>query len=106
MGPPLPAPPFPRPPLQPSSRTCANFAQACLASGDQASQLPQLRSEVKELIKFVALNYLGVVKAVKKRNKHHKVSGGMGFPRGRKGAAPIASRKRGALCAHPWAGLR
>lgn len=37
-----------------------------------AQQLKELRVEVQELIKFVALNYLAVVKAIKKRNRHLK----------------------------------
>ncbi|KAG2422865.1 hypothetical protein HXX76_015697 [Chlamydomonas incerta] len=36
------------------------------------AQLTGLRTEIKELIKFVALNYLAVVKAIKKRNRHLK----------------------------------
>ncbi|KXZ54403.1 hypothetical protein GPECTOR_5g59 [Gonium pectorale] len=35
-------------------------------------ELTSLRSEIKELIKFVALNYLAVLKAIKKRNRHLK----------------------------------
>jgi SPX domain protein involved in polyphosphate accumulation len=38
-----------------------------------AEELHLLRTEVQELIKFVALNYLAVVKAIKKRNRHLKV---------------------------------
>lgn len=36
------------------------------------AQLTGLRAEIKELIKYVALNYLAVVKAIKKRNRHLK----------------------------------
>lgn len=39
-------------------------------AGSSSVQLKQLRSDIKELIKFVALNYLAVVKAIKKRNRH------------------------------------
>lgn len=38
-----------------------------------AEQLSELRSQIRQLIKFVALNYLAVVKAIKKRNRHCKV---------------------------------
>lgn len=38
-----------------------------------AQQLSELRSQIRQLIKFVALNYLAVVKAIKKRNRHCKV---------------------------------
>ncbi|KAG2489703.1 hypothetical protein HYH03_011810 [Edaphochlamys debaryana] len=34
------------------------------------AELTALRAEIQELIKFVALNYLAVVKAIKKRNRH------------------------------------
>ena len=34
--------------------------------------LKAMRSEVQELIKYVALNYLAVVKSIKKRNRHLK----------------------------------
>jgi Dullard-like phosphatase family protein len=34
--------------------------------------LKAMRSEVQELIKYVALNYIAVVKAIKKRNRHLK----------------------------------
>lgn len=33
-----------------------------------------MRMQVQDLIKFVALNYLAVVKAIKKRNRHLQVS--------------------------------
>lgn len=39
----------------------------------QAQRLKEVQSEIQELIKFVALNYLAVVKAIKKRNRHLKV---------------------------------
>jgi SPX domain protein involved in polyphosphate accumulation len=42
---------------------------------NSSAELSELRCEVQELIKFVALNYLAVVKAIKKRNRHLKVSG-------------------------------
>ena len=47
----------------PSRNTAASISQ----------ELNQMRGEVQELIKFVALNYLAVVKAIKKRNRHLKV---------------------------------
>lgn len=52
------------------------FSQLLLANTATSSsaKLHQLNSEIKELIKFVALNYLAVVKAIKKRNKELKVS--------------------------------
>lgn len=37
------------------------------------ARLARVRGEIQELIKFVALNYLAVVKAIKKRNRHFKV---------------------------------
>jgi hypothetical protein len=40
-----------------------------------AADLASIQKEIKELIKFVALNYLAVVKAIKKRNRHLKVGG-------------------------------
>ena len=46
-----------------------------------SSDLAQLRLEVQELIKFVALNYLAVVKAIKKRNRHLRVGAGAGARR-------------------------
>lgn len=36
------------------------------------SGLSALRAEIKDLQKYVALNYLAVVKAIKKRNRHLK----------------------------------
>ncbi|GLI62617.1 hypothetical protein VaNZ11_005280 [Volvox africanus] len=42
------------------------------SGGGSAQQLSVVRAEIKELIKFVALNYLAVVKAIKKRNRHLK----------------------------------
>jgi len=41
-----------------------------------AQALAQVRGDISALIKFVALNYLAVVKAIKKRNRHFKVSFG------------------------------
>ncbi|WIA08413.1 hypothetical protein OEZ85_007851 [Tetradesmus obliquus] len=41
-----------------------------------SEQLSALRDEIRQLIKFVALNYLAVVKAIKKRNRHCKVTFG------------------------------
>jgi hypothetical protein len=38
-----------------------------------SKQLAELRTQIRQLIKFVALNYLAVVKAIKKRNRHCKV---------------------------------
>lgn len=50
----------------------ATLRALCNGSGACAGlqQLTQLRTEIKELIKFAALNYLAVVKAIKKRNRH------------------------------------
>ena len=52
------------------------FIQAAMR--DQAdcppSKLASLRSELTELRKFVVLNYIAVIKAAKKRNRHLKVS--------------------------------
>lgn len=45
--------------------------------GPSLQALSVLQAEVKELIKFVALNYLAVVKAIKKRNKNMKVGRAM-----------------------------
>jgi SPX domain protein involved in polyphosphate accumulation len=42
-------------------------------SANSSAELSELRCDVQELIKFVALNYLAVVKAIKKRNRHLKV---------------------------------
>ena len=40
-------------------------------AGDVArSELPQLRAEITDLRKFAVLNYVAVIKAVKKRNRH------------------------------------
>ncbi len=47
-------------------------AQALL-SGGGIGRLDEVRAEVQALTKFVALNYVAVVKAVKKRNRHLKV---------------------------------
>jgi hypothetical protein len=46
------------------------------SSSLDAEQLSELRGQIRQLIKFVALNYLAVVKAIKKRNRHCKVSWG------------------------------
>ena len=45
---------------------------ADLGSDRQASSA-QLRSEVTDLRKFVVLNYIAVIKAFKKRNRHLQV---------------------------------
>ncbi len=37
------------------------------------AQLTMLRSELTDLRKFVVLNYIAVIKAAKKRNRHLKV---------------------------------
>ncbi|KAG2452881.1 hypothetical protein HYH02_002225 [Chlamydomonas schloesseri] len=51
----------------------ATLATLCSNNGTSTvAQLTGLRAEIKELIKFVALNYLAVVKAIKKRNRHLK----------------------------------
>ena len=55
----------------PSSASLVPSGNSTAASISQ--ELTQLRGEVQELIKFVALNYLAVVKAIKKRNRHLKV---------------------------------
>ncbi|KIZ04779.1 hypothetical protein MNEG_3173 [Monoraphidium neglectum] len=47
------------------------LAAAGAATRD-ARALAQVRSDISALIKFVALNYLAVVKAIKKRNRHFK----------------------------------
>ena len=48
--------------------------QATLQGGAiTRTQLSLLRTEIQELIKYVALNYIAVVKAIKKRNRHLKV---------------------------------
>ncbi|KAJ9513226.1 hypothetical protein QJQ45_029513 [Haematococcus lacustris] len=56
----------------------AELLERTLASlrKDHSQELEELRSDVQELIKFVALNYLAVVKAIKKRNRHLKESFG------------------------------
>jgi RNA polymerase II subunit A small phosphatase-like protein len=58
----------------------AGALEAALAQHTDASspaltteQLTALREQIRQLIKFVALNYLAVVKAIKKRNRHCKV---------------------------------
>ena len=38
--------------------------------GRAGAALPALRAEVTDLRKFVVLNYVAVIKAVKKRNRH------------------------------------
>ena len=38
------------------------------------AKLASLRSELTDLRKFVVLNYIAVIKAVKKRNRHLKVT--------------------------------
>ena len=53
----------------------APLLQAALSGvpSNGAAGLAAIQREIKELIKFVALNYLAVVKAIKKRNRHLKV---------------------------------
>lgn len=51
----------------------AALAQQVSDSSPDSKQLSELRSQIRQLIKFVALNYLAVVKAIKKRNRHCKV---------------------------------
>lgn len=53
----------------------AGLAQQTSCSSPDAQQLSELRAQIRQLIKFVALNYLAVVKAIKKRNRHCKVGG-------------------------------
>lgn len=48
------------------------------AQQDGQSSLAQFRSEVTDLRKFVVLNYIAVIKAFKKRNRHLQV---MCFPK-------------------------
>jgi RNA polymerase II subunit A small phosphatase-like protein len=60
---------------------CCLFLQVTLSQHSTAAalsseQLSALRDEIRQLIKFVALNYLAVVKAIKKRNRHCKVTFG------------------------------
>lgn len=43
------------------------------AQQDGQSSLAQFRSEVTDLRKFVVLNYIAVIKAFKKRNRHLQV---------------------------------
>jgi RNA polymerase II subunit A small phosphatase-like protein len=50
----------------------ATLAQHSSAAALSSEQLSALRDEIRQLIKFVALNYLAVVKAIKKRNRHCK----------------------------------
>lgn len=55
---------------------CLQASLASLTAGPRAASpqaLAALQAEVKELIKWVALNYLATVKAIKKRNKNMKV---------------------------------
>jgi len=47
--------------------------QQTSCSSPDSKQLSELRTQIRQLIKFVALNYLAVVKAIKKRNRHCKV---------------------------------
>lgn len=72
----------------------AALRQAVSAAGGVAgacgvAALTRLRSDIRELIKFVALNYLAVVKAIKKRNRHLRVRrrGAAGTSRWRRGVA-------------------
>jgi hypothetical protein len=51
----------------------AGLEQQMSCSSPDAKQLSGLRTQIRQLIKFVALNYLAVVKAIKKRNRHCKV---------------------------------
>ena len=53
----------------------ALFLQAVLADSEHDSQswFAQFRAEVTDLRKFVVLNYIAVIKAVKKRNRHLQV---------------------------------
>lgn len=44
------------------------------AQGTGDSSYAQFRSEVNDLRKFVVLNYIAVIKAFKKRNRHLQVS--------------------------------
>eukprot|EP00879_Flechtneria_rotunda_P009513 GHRR01009957.1.p1 GENE.GHRR01009957.1~~GHRR01009957.1.p1 ORF type:complete len:595 (+),score=267.24 GHRR01009957.1:898-2682(+) len=71
----------PAAPHSPSSCRMVNAApclQAALAQHAVSlalltpDQLAALRADIRQLIKFVALNYMAVVKAIKKRNRHCK----------------------------------
>jgi len=57
-----------------SERAAASEATFSVCQQDsspvRAQTLTELRADVQELIKYVALNYLAVVKAIKKRNRH------------------------------------
>jgi hypothetical protein len=55
----------------------AGLEQQMSCSSPDAKQLSGLRAQIRQLIKFVALNYLAVVKAIKKRNRHCKVIDGL-----------------------------
>lgn len=44
------------------------------ARGTSDSSYAQFRSEVNDLRKFVVLNYIAVIKAFKKRNRHLQVT--------------------------------
>lgn len=44
------------------------------AQGTGDSSYAQFRSEVNDLRKFVVLNYIAVIKAFKKRNRHLQVT--------------------------------
>eukprot|EP00798_Chlamydomonas_sp_ICE-L_P022504 gene22504-29630_t len=44
--------------------------ETSLPSTEDRIQLAALRAEIQELIKYVALNYVAVVKSIKKRNRH------------------------------------
>jgi RNA polymerase II subunit A small phosphatase-like protein len=54
----------------------ATLSQHSSAAALSSEQLAALRDEIRQLIKFVALNYLAVVKAIKKRNRHCKATFG------------------------------
>ncbi|KAF8072557.1 PSR2 [Scenedesmus sp. PABB004] len=54
----------------------AALGELAAAAPPSAEALDGLRAQIRELIKFVALNYLGVVKAIKKRNRHARVAFG------------------------------
>ncbi|KAF6263587.1 hypothetical protein COO60DRAFT_376205 [Scenedesmus sp. NREL 46B-D3] len=54
----------------------ATLSQHSSPAALSSQQLSALRDEIRQLIKFVALNYLAVVKAIKKRNRHCKATFG------------------------------
>lgn len=55
-------------------RNCLRFVQAEFAAvKDGNASLSHFRSEISDLNKFAVLNYIAVIKACKKRNRHLQV---------------------------------